>query len=83
MDEAREFMVRVFDCDPWFAIELPLPDGLDIDGLRRTRDVVYAIIQAVGGTLDDSLPFIGRLAEIARRIALLANSTSLRDVVRL
>jgi len=44
---------------------------------------VYAIIQAVGGTLDDSLPFIGRLAEIARRIALLANSTSLRDVVRL
>jgi hypothetical protein len=57
-------------CDPWFAIELPLPDELDLDGLRRTRDIVYAIIQAVGGTLDDSLPFIGLLAEIERRIAL-------------
>jgi len=72
-DAARTFMVRTFDVDPWFAIELPLPDSLDIDDLRRVRDVVYAIIQALGGTLDDSLPFIGRLAEIDRRIALLTH----------
>jgi hypothetical protein len=52
------------DVDPWFAIELPLPDGLDRDGLRRARDTVYAIIHTLSGTLDDSLPFVGRLAEL-------------------
>jgi hypothetical protein len=57
--------------DPWFAIELRLPDRLDADGLRRPRDIVFAIIHALGGTLDDGLPFIGRLAEIERRIGLI------------
>jgi hypothetical protein len=34
--EDREFIGAVA-CDPWFAIELRLPDHLDIDGLRQTR----------------------------------------------
>jgi hypothetical protein len=70
MDEAARDFIDALICDPWFAIELPLPDQLALADLRRTRAIVYAIIQALGGTLDDSLPFIGRLAEIDRRIAL-------------
>jgi hypothetical protein len=49
---------------------LPLPDQLDLAALRQTRDIVYAIIHSLGGTLDDDLQFIGRLAELDRRIAL-------------
>jgi hypothetical protein len=74
MDAAARDFIDALICDPWFAIELPLPDNLDIDELRRTRDIVYAIIQAVGGTLDDSLPFIGLLTAIDRRIARLTHS---------
>jgi hypothetical protein len=70
MDEAGRAFIDAVLYDPWCAIELPLPDQLDLDGLRQTRDAVYAIIQAVGGTLDDNLPFIGLLAELDRRIAL-------------
>jgi hypothetical protein len=52
-------------------IDGPLPARLDIEMLREMRDTVYAIIQALDGTLDESLPFIGRLVEIDRRIAAL------------
>ena len=76
LEDARDFMDCI-DVDPWFAIELPLPDGLDLDGLRRARDIVYAIIHALGGRLDDSLPFIGRLAELDRRISLNERSSNL------
>jgi hypothetical protein len=34
------------------------------------RGIVYAIIHALGGKLDDNLSFIGRLTEIDRCIAL-------------
>jgi hypothetical protein len=74
MDEAALYFMAGVEGDPWFVLEWPLPDNLDIDGLRRTRDIVYAIIQAVGGTLDDSLPFIGLLTEIDRHIARLTHS---------
>ena len=53
--EAREFIDAVA-CDPWFAIELRLPD---LGGLQQTRDIVYAIIHALGATLDGNLPCIG------------------------
>jgi hypothetical protein len=76
LDDARDFMDCI-DVDPWFAIELPLPDGLDLDGLRRARDIVYAIIHALGGTLDDGLPFVGRPAELDRRISLNERSSNL------
>jgi hypothetical protein len=75
-EEARDFKESL-EVDPWFAIELPLPDSLDLDGLRHARDIVYAIIHALGGTLDDNLPFIGRLAEIDRRIALSEGTSNL------
>jgi hypothetical protein len=52
-------------------IEGPLPARLDIEMLRELRIAAYAIIQALDGTLDESLPFIGRLVEINRRIAAL------------
>jgi hypothetical protein len=77
MDEAARDFIAALIADPWFAIELPLPDNLDLDGLRQTRDVVYAIIYGLGGTLDDNLPFIGRLAEIDRRIALNERASNL------
>jgi hypothetical protein len=70
MDAAALYFMAGVEGDPWLALELPLPDQLALADLRRTRAIVYAIIQALGGTLDDSLPFIGRLAEIDRRIAL-------------
>lgn len=66
--EALDFLRRVA-VDAWDAVDLPLPNGLDIDDLRFLRDTVYAIIHALDSTLDDSLPFIGRLAEIDRRLA--------------
>jgi hypothetical protein len=69
MSEVRASIDAVL-YDPWCAIELPLPDTLDLDGLRQTRGSVYAIIQALGGTHDDNLPFIGLPAELERRIAL-------------
>ena len=65
--KAWDFLMRVA-VDKWNAVDLLLPDGLDIDGLRCVRDTVYAIIHALDFTLDDSLPFIGRLAEIDRRL---------------
>jgi hypothetical protein len=34
------------------------------------RDDAYAVIQTIGGTLDDALPFIGRMIEIEQRIRL-------------
>jgi hypothetical protein len=68
-DEDRDFAYSI-KIDPWLAVELPLPDNLDLDGLRLARDIVYAIIHAIRGTLEDNLPFIGRLVELDRRIAL-------------
>jgi hypothetical protein len=38
---------------------------------RELRIAAYAIIQALDGTLDESLPLIGRLGEIDRRLAAL------------
>ena len=71
MDQAaRDFVFLIELYDPWSAITEPLSDQLDdIDALRRVRTIVYAIIHALGWTLDDSLKLIGRLAEIDRRIA--------------
>jgi hypothetical protein len=66
--EALKFLMWV-SVDAWHAVDSPLPDGFDIDDLRDLRDTVYAIIHALDGTLDDNLPFIGRLAEIDRRDA--------------
>jgi hypothetical protein len=66
-DEAREFLMRV-EADAWDAVDLPLPNGLDSAALRYVHDNVYGIIYSLDGTLDDNLPFIGRLAEIDRRL---------------
>jgi hypothetical protein len=45
-----------------------LPEGLDVEKLRLLRVNVHAIIQALDATLDDTLPVIGLLAEIDRRL---------------
>ena len=57
--------------DPWFAIEQPLPDGLDLDALQELRPTVYALLHALDFTLDEAIPIIGLLVEIDRRIALI------------
>lgn len=67
---AREFVEAVY-YDPWDAmdLDLPLPDGLDLDALQSVRPVVYALLQALDLTLGEATGLIGRLVEIDRRIA--------------
>ena len=72
MDEASAYLFSIEIDDPWSAVGLPLPDGLDSDQLQRARVIIYPIIQALDWTLDESLPLIGRLAEIDRRLEMQA-----------
>ena len=62
---ARDFIedVRV---DPRFALELSLPEGLDLPALQEVRPVVYALLHALDFTLDEATPIIGLLVEIDR-----------------
>ena len=68
VDDAASFFRDLSD-DPWLAVELPLPAELDAEALRAVRAIVYAVIQAVDFTLDESTALIGRLVEIDRRLA--------------
>jgi len=68
LDDARDFMDCI-DVDPWFAIDCRCRTTSTSTDCAAC-DIVYAIIHALGGTLDDSLPFVGRLAELDRRISL-------------
>ena len=68
VDEAASFFRDLSD-DPWLAVELPLPAELDAEALRAVRAIVYAVIQAVDFTLEESTALIGRLVEIDRRLA--------------
>ena len=68
VDEAASFLDDL-SYDPWLAVELPLPAELDAEALRAVRAIVYAVIQAVDFTLDESTALIGRLVEIDRRLA--------------
>ena len=76
MDEAARYFIETLQDDPWFAIEhpllLPWPD--DLDALAYFRAAVYALLHALDFTPDEALPLIGRLVEIARRIARLTHS---------
>ena len=65
MDDAACFLLCL-DRDPWLAAELPLPAELDADALRAVRVIVYALIQAVDFTFEESTALIGRLVEIDR-----------------
>jgi hypothetical protein len=68
MDETvYAFLIKI-ELDKWKAVEVLLPDGLDIAMLQYFHDTVHAIIHAFDGMLDDSLFFVGRLAEINRRL---------------
>ena len=66
--DAGEFLSLLW-CDPWEVTEWPLPDDLDLNGLHQVRMIVYAVLQVLDLTLDESTPLIGRLVEIDRRIA--------------
>ena len=70
MDEAARYFIEGVRCDPWFVLERPLPDGLDLAALHELRPTVHALLHALDFTLDEATPLIGRLAEIDRRIAL-------------
>jgi hypothetical protein len=71
MDEAARYFVEGVRFDPWFAIEQPLPDDLDLASLQEVRPVVYALLHALDFTLDEATPIVGLLVEIDRRIALI------------
>jgi hypothetical protein len=71
MDEAARYFIEGVRFDPWFAIEQPLPDGLDLAALQELRPTVYALLHALDFTLDEAIPIIGLLVEIDRRIALI------------
>ena len=60
VDEAANFLDDL-SYDPWLAVELPLPAELDAEALRAVRAIVYAVIQAVDFTPEESTPLIGRL----------------------
>jgi hypothetical protein len=67
---AQQDFIFLLEHDPWWIIfEGGLPEGLDVETLTLLRVNVYAIIQALDATLDDTLPVIGLLAEIDRRLA--------------
>jgi hypothetical protein len=69
MDAAARYFIEGVRYDPWFAIEQPLPDDLDLGALKEVRPVVYALLHSLDFTLDEATPMIGLLAEIDRRIA--------------
>jgi hypothetical protein len=71
MDAAARDFIEDVRVDPWFALELPLPDDLDLAALQEVRPRVYALLHALGFTVDEATPLIGLLAEIDRRIALM------------
>jgi hypothetical protein len=71
MEEAARYFIEGVRFDPWFAIEQPLPDGLDLAALQELRPTVYALLHALDFTLDEAIPIIGLLVEIDRRIALI------------
>ena len=71
MDEAARYFIEGVRFDPWFAIEQPLPDSLDLAALQELRPTVYALLHALDFTLDEAIPIIGLLVEIDRRIALI------------
>jgi hypothetical protein len=78
VDDAACFLLDL-DRDPWLAAELPLPAELDADALRTARAVVYAVIQAVDFTFEESTALIGRLVEIDRRLAVAAHDPLTND----
>ena len=47
MNEASAYLFSIEIGDPWSAVALLLPDGLDSDQLQRARVIIYAIIQAL------------------------------------
>ena len=59
MDEAARYFIEGVRFDPWFAIEQPLPDGLDLAALQELRPTVYALLHALDFTLDEAIPMIG------------------------
>jgi hypothetical protein len=69
MDGAAQYFIEGVRYDPWFAIEQPLPDDLDLAALKEVRPVVYALLHSLDLTLDEATPMIGLFAEIDRRIA--------------
>ena len=71
MDEAARYFLEGVWFDPWFAIEQPLPDGLDLAALQELRPTVYALLHALDFTHDEAIPIIGLMVEIDRRIALI------------
>jgi hypothetical protein len=50
-------------------LERPLPEGLSRAELEQVRMIVYGILHLLDLTLDESLPLIGRLVKIDRRLA--------------
>ena len=79
MDEEARYFLEGIEFDPWTAAELPVPGGLDVDGLRRVWLIVHAIIHALDCTLDECLPLIGRLVEIDRRLEAAQHGESSRQ----
>jgi hypothetical protein len=71
MDEAARYFIEGVRFDPWFAIEPPLPDDLDLAALQEIRPVVYALLHALDFTLDEATPIVWLLAEIDCRIGLI------------
>jgi hypothetical protein len=45
--------------DPWFALEWPLPDDLDLASLQVIRPIVYALLHALDLTLDEATGLTG------------------------
>jgi hypothetical protein len=52
------FMAGV-EGDPWFALEWPLPDDLDLASLQVIRPIVYALLHALDLTLDEATGLTG------------------------
>jgi hypothetical protein len=71
MDAAARDFIEDVRVDPWFALELPVPDDLELAALQEVRPLDYALLHALDFTLDEATPLIGRLAEIDRRITLM------------
>ncbi|MBV8356596.1 MAG: hypothetical protein JO189_01465 [Deltaproteobacteria bacterium] len=59
MDEAARDFIEDVRVDPWFALELPLPDDLDLAVLQEVRPLVYALLHALDFILDEAIPLIG------------------------